>query len=263
MPGESGDGESGSDSESSEEKLKELQYIRYIYYSSDTEETESDGSGSESSDKVVSKSVELIDKEGESEEEPSYIKYYQLYNFTSDSDKAEITLSVNNDEEEKNEISEDVEYSFLVRKKSDNNYELAYADLKIFGDLSAKSILGDADDDSGADTKSIITKIDDEDATKQYFQLYNFDNTDTITADVSSINNYDVLVRDGKELKYAKLSIEISVDNKSINYTDENEDENKIQLYNFDKDNTITEDLATLLSSDSSGKPEIVIRQDG
>ena len=257
--GESGDGESGSDSESSEEKLKELQYIRYIYYSSDTEETESDGSGSESSDKVVSKSVELIDKEGESEEEPSYIKYYQLYNFTSDSDKAEITLSVNNDEEEKDETSEDAEYSFLVRKKSDNNYELAYADLKIFGDLSAKSIFGDADDDSGADTKSIIIKTDEEDATKQYFQLYNFDNTDTITADVSSISDYDVLIRDGKELKYAKLSIETSVDNKSINYTDEN----KIQIFDFDKDNTITEDLATLLSSEASEKPEIVVRQDG
>ena len=68
-----------------------------------------------------------------------------------------------------------------------------YTDLKIFGDLSAKSIFGDADDDSGADTKSIITKIDDEDATKQYFQLYNFDKDNTITADISSINNYDVL----------------------------------------------------------------------
>ena len=107
--------------------------------------------------------------------------------------------------------------------------------------------------------KSIITKIDEEDETKQYFQLYNFDNTDTITTDVSSINNYDVLVRDGKELKYAKLSIETNLDNKSINYTDEN----KIQIFDFDKDNTITEDLVTLLSSDSSGKPQIVVRQDG
>ena len=92
------------------------------------------------------------------------------------------------------------------------------------GTLSAKSIFGDifgdADDDSGADTKSIITKTDEGDETKQYFQLYNFDNTDTITTDVSSINNYDVLVRDGKELKYAKLSIETNLDNKSINYTD-------------------------------------------
>ena len=55
------------------------------------------------------------------------------------------------------------------------------------------------------------------------------------------------------------MSIETSVDNKSINYTDENE----IQIFDFDKDDTITEDLVTLLSSDSSEKPQIVVRQDG
>ena len=57
----------------------------------------------------------------------------------------------------------------------------------------------------------------------------------------------------------SSVSSEISVDNKSINYTDEN----KIQLFDFESGNTITEDLVTLLSSETSEKPEIVVRKDG
>lgn len=341
---ESSDGEGSSEIDSPTDK--KLKYVHYIFYSSDTAETEPDENDPNSSDKVVSKSVELIDKDvDEDSEEPSNIKYYQLYNFTNDSDKPVLTLSVNT-EKEKDETSEEAEYSFLVRKKTENNYVLEYADLKIVSDLSSLSALkGDADDDSGADTKSIITK---EYEDKKYFQLYNFDSSDTIKTDVSSIydydvlirdgkelkytnidlsagvkeivkdvisneihiptvdsnvvesksldekekdgevyfqlhnfddnskintnistiSNYDILIRDGNELKYTKLSIELSgglsvaLDNKSINYNDENQ----VQIYDFDKGEKLTTNLATLLSSGNESESttgELLFRTNG
>ena len=145
----------------------------------------------------------------------------QIFDFDKDNTITADISSINN-------------YDVLVR----DGKELKYAKLSIETSVDNKSI-------NYTDENKI--------------QIFDFDKDNTITADISSINNYDVLVRDGKELKYAKLSIETSVDNKSINYTDEN----KIQIFDFDKDNTITEDLATLLSSEASEKPEIVVRQDG
>ena len=204
---------------------------------------------------------------------PSFQKYYKLYNFTKANSTEDFTLSVNN--EEKDESSEAPEYNFLVRKKLGNTYELGYVDLNIVGDLSAKSIsvdiFGDADENSGLETKSItsITEKDNDGKETKCFQLYNFDNYETIETDVTSINDYDILVRDGKELKYAKLSIDLSsaieeainkeigvptvdsniVETKSL---DEKEKDGTVyfQLHNFDVKTTIDTNVSTISQYD-------------
>lgn len=130
----------------------------------------------------------------------------------------------------------------------------------IVEDTEIQALIPDGDADV-IEQKSIQRK---QENNEDYYQLYNFDLATTFDTDVSTINNYDILVRDGNELKYTKLSIDtndisVKVDNKSINRNSNDE----LQLFNFSNGNTTATDLANTLISDSSDKAEIVVRQSG